>query len=414
MERKNNDIHLKKNEVYVRIDYNDNLFKAVRHFGVKFLSEGSGYKITIQENHRRRRIHERENGTITSKVNKFYHEILDFGKSTIKYNDTNISINIIQFDRALSKGEMGTDFHKEMEVQVLNNENTLDENKECLRNFCKESIEYYNKEVLDKKKEKGKTSIYIWDDGYWECLEKCVARGIHTVYLDGMEKKIQNIVSNFLTDETREEFESFGVPYKLNLLFHGYPGTGKTSLVYSIASELNMNVALLSFTRKMEDSDFMKSMRRLPDNTILVIEDIDALFESRKKHDEMKNAITFSALLNTLDGIAHSHGQIVIMTTNHPLVLDSALKRPGRVDHSFEFTYANKNQIQKMFETFLKTQKDAFPKFYKQVKHLKLTTAILQQFFFGNMNCDDILEKIPELEKTCNENNYDNKNVLYS
>ena len=43
----------------------------------------------------------------------------------------------------------------------------------------------------------------------------------------------------------------------------------------------------------------------------------------------MKNAITFSALLNTLDGIAHSHGQIVIMTTNHPLVLDSALKRPG-------------------------------------------------------------------------------------
>ena len=30
------------------------------------------------------------------------------------------------------------------------------------------------------------------------------------------------------------------------------------------------------------------------------------------------------------------------------------------------------------------------------------------------MNCDDILEKIPELEKTCNENNYDNKNVLYS
>ena len=63
-------------------------------------------------------------------------------------------------------------------------------------------------------------------------------------------KKIQTIVSNFLTDETREEFESFGVPYKLNLLFHGYPGTGKTSLVYSIASELNMNVALLSFMEK--------------------------------------------------------------------------------------------------------------------------------------------------------------------
>ena len=414
MERKNNDIHLKENEVYVRVDYNDNLFKAVRHYGVKYLGEGSGYKVSIQENHRRRRNHDAENEKENSKGNKFYNEILDFGKTTIKYNDVNISVNIIQFDRPLQKGEMGTDFHKEMELQVLNNDNTLDENKEHLRNFCKEAIEYFNKEILDKKKEKGRTSIYIWDEGYWECLEKCISRGINTIYLDGQEKKIQSLVSNFLSDKTREEYESFGVPYKLNILFHGYPGTGKTSLVYSIASELNMNVALLSFTRKMEDSDFMKSMRRLPDNTILVIEDIDGLFESRKKHDEMKNAITFSALLNTLDGIAHSHGQVVIMTTNHPLVLDSALKRPGRVDYSFEFTYANKNQIKKMFETFLKTQKENFPQFYKSVKHLKLTTAILQQFFFGNMNCGDILEKIPELEKTCNENNYDNKNVLYS
>ena len=76
-----------------------------------------------------------------------------------------------------------------------------------------------------------------------------------------------------------------------------------------------MGVALLSFTRKMEDSDFMRALRRLPDDTILVIEDIDTLFESRKKNDENKNNITFSALLNTLDGIAHSHGQIIIMKT---------------------------------------------------------------------------------------------------
>ena len=48
----------------------------------------------------------------------------------------------------------------------------------------------------------------------------------------------------------------------------------------------------------MEDSDFMRALRRLPDDTILVIEDIDALFEARKKNDENKNNITFSALLN--------------------------------------------------------------------------------------------------------------------
>ena len=198
------------------------------------------------------------------------------------------------------------------------------------------------------------------------------------------------------------------------MLFHGYPGTGKTSLVYSIASELNMGVALLSFTRKMEDCDFMRALRRLPDDTILVIEDIDALFESRKKNDENKNNITFSALLNTLDGIAHSHGQVIIMTTNYPLVLDNALKRPGRVDYSFEFGYSNKNQIEKMYNTFIPNKKENFEDFYKKIRHLKITTAILQKFLFGNMKCNNIIEEIHELEKLCNENTYDIKNSIYN
>ena len=267
---------------------------------------------------------------------------------------------------------------------------------------------------MDQKKEIGRTTIYIWDDGYWETLKKSISRRISTVYLDGKEIEIKDIIFNFLSKEEEEKYAKYGVPWKLNMLFHGYPGTGKTSLVYSIASELNMNVALLSFTRKMEDSDFMRALRRLPDDTILVIEDIDALFESRKKNDENKNNITFSALLNTLDGIAHSHGQVIIMTTNHPLVLDNALKRPGRVDYSFEFGYSNKSQIEKMFNTFIPNQQDKFKDFYKKIKHLKITTAILQKFLFGNMKCENIINQIQKnLEQLCNENNYDIKNDIY-
>ena len=133
-----------------------------------------------------------------------------------------------------------------------------------------------------------------------------------------------------------------------------------------------------------------------------------------KKNDENKNNITFTALLNSLDGIAHAHGQMIFMTTNHPLVLDSALKRPGRVDFSLKFDYANKNQIEKMYKTFLPNQSEHFKQFYKSVKHFKLTTAMLQQFFFGNKNCDSILSKIEELEKLCNENKYESNHTLYS
>ena len=36
-----------------------------------------------------------------------------------------------------------------------------------------------------------------------------------------------------------------GIPYKMNMLFHGYPGiSGKTSLIYSLASELNADASI--------------------------------------------------------------------------------------------------------------------------------------------------------------------------
>ena len=405
MER-NTTINIKENEIFYRILYNEQLFKAISSYGVKILNSDSySNKLGIKVKQRLRRYQ------ALDKIQLLEH--LDIGTSNLTFNDTNILVNITQFTKPLIN-ENGPLFHSEMEVHIINNENTLEENKKISENFFKKCIEFYTKVVLDKNKEVNRTTIYIWDEGFWETLEKGLSRNINTIYLDGQEIKIKNIIKDFLSEEQEEKYNNYGVPYKLNLLFHGYPGTGKTSLVYSIASELNMGVALLSFTRKMEDSDLMRALRRLPEDTILVIEDIDTLFESRKKNDENKNNITFSALLNTLDGIAHSHGQVIVMTTNHPLVLDKALKRPGRIDHSIEFNYANKNQIKKMFETFIPNQIEIFEDFYKKIKRLKITTATLQKFYFGNMNCENIIDLIPELEKICNENNYDSKDCLYT
>ncbi len=42
--------------------------------------------------------------------------------------------------------------------------------------------------------------------------------------------------------------------------------------------------------------------------------------------------IKLSGLFNALYGASASEGLVVIMTSNHPEVLDSALTRPGRVD----------------------------------------------------------------------------------
>ena len=172
-----------------------------------------------------------------------------------------------------------------------------------------------------------------------------------------------------------------------------------------------MDIALLPFTVKMTDVDFISAMRRLPENTMLVLEDIDSLFEARKKNDEMKNNISFSGLLNSLDGIAHIDKQVIFMTTNCFMILDKALVRPGRIDMNIEFKYANKKQIKCMFEKFLPDQKEKFKEFYEEIKHYNLTTAMLQQFLFPNRKNDNILDYLDELKTLSSDNNYEKKDL---
>lgn len=62
--------------------------------------------------------------------------------------------------------------------------------------------------------------------------------------------------------------------------------------------------------------------------------------------------MTFSGLLNTLDGVASSEERLVFMTTNHLDRLDPALIRPGRVDIKQEIGLASKSQVSKMFSRF--------------------------------------------------------------
>lgn len=49
--------------------------------------------------------------------------------------------------------------------------------------------------------------------------------------------------------------------------------------------------------------------------------------------------VTFSGLLNAIDGVASADERILFMTTNHVDRLDPALIRPGRVDVKQHFSY---------------------------------------------------------------------------
>jgi SpoVK/Ycf46/Vps4 family AAA+-type ATPase len=277
------------------------------------------------------------------------------------------------------------------------------DDKDILIELCDESRKMGdNKRKKNKEKSKETIRIYYYNE-YWQLLSKRPKRHLETIYLKkGVKENIQNNISTFFDTKTRNEYLSFGIPYKNVCFLYGVPGSGKTSLIDSIASEFSCDVYILPLSGKIDDTLVMSALSSMRNRNedeeetkkIILIEDIDCIFEDRKEGDCMKNKLTLQGLLNCLDGFTTLEGSLMFITANNPSCLDDALIRSCRVDLKIELGFADKYQTKNMFDVFLPKQKDKFSEFIKFFKNKKYTTAMLQEFLFFNRKCDNILDKL--------------------
>lgn len=322
----------------------------------------------------------------------------------ILYNEKNISISISQKWDPIGM-ENCIDWPFILELQC--------DSKEHIDKFVNESKKVYSNEVLNQEKMKDKVTNYLWDE-YWEVLNKKPCRDLNTLYFDNnIHIELLNDLKNFLSYETEQEYIEFGIPYKFNLLLEGYPGTGKSSIIHVLASELSMNVCTITFDKELTDKQFMRAFKNIPENSIIILEDIDTCFKDRTEKGNHVG-LTFSGLLNTLDGASSVWKQIIIMTTNFKCHLDEALIRPGRIDKVVHFDYASKKQVNIIFNKFFPDSEDLFKSFYAEIKNYKLTTAMLQQYFFRHRKEKNIIDKIQELKTLSKNSNYSKESNLYA
>ncbi|HZN35517.1 MAG TPA: AAA family ATPase, partial [Pirellulaceae bacterium] len=151
----------------------------------------------------------------------------------------------------------------------------------------------------------------------------------------------------------REWYVQRGIPYRRGYLLHGPPGSGKSSAVVGIATALGMDVAVLNLSSfSLDDNELADRLAAVPPNAIVLIEDIDCAFVARKSSEEKTSRITFSGLLNAIDGVAAGEGRLLFATTNHPERLDPALIRPGRIDRRVEIGHADREQLARIFRRF--------------------------------------------------------------
>jgi chaperone BCS1 len=139
-------------------------------------------------------------------------------------------------------------------------------------------------------------------------------------------------------------------------------------------------------------------MTSIPQQSIVLIEDIDTAFihgldgktsssssavdTSSSNNLPRKETVTYSGLLNILDGVASAWGIIFIVSTNHIEKLGSSLIRPGRIDLMEHVSYVNELDIADYFDSFFPETEDMAKSFAKALisQYEKVTMAELQNF----------------------------------
>jgi len=229
---------------------------------------------------------------------------------------------------------------------------------------------------------------FVWDDGSqcWDGGKLIPKRPLSTLFLpEGMSGNIVADVRDFLRPETRDTYAGLHVTPVRVFMLHGQSGSGKTSCIHCVASEIGYNLAVFNFQPHSTDEDLRTALRSLPPSSFLCLEDVDCAFDNRSTKG---HHINFASILAALDGLYSTEPLTVFLTTNCMDALDVALKR--RVDYSVMFGPATRKQCKSMFEAFFPAHpSEIFNTIWDTVKHHTFSTSVFQKYLVRSLPSKD-------------------------
>lgn len=231
--------------------------------------------------------------------------------------------------------------------------------------------------ALCRDREKTGPGLHVLRGDWWAHVSDLRVRSLDTVLSE--DDRIESVAADMRRFLGAEEwYRQRGVPWRRGYLFHGPPGTGKSSLIRALASDLGRDIATVPLSsRSLTDEDLRDGMTNAPKGAMLVLEDIDAGFAGRQA-GEAAGGVTFSGLLNAIDGVAAQEGRVLVMTTNHPEKLDPALIRPGRADVHVELGLVGAGVAKRLFLRFFPGEEPLAERFAMALGDLRVSPAALQ------------------------------------
>jgi AAA+ superfamily predicted ATPase len=184
----------------------------------------------------------------------------------------------------------------------------------------------------------------VWEgddaEDFWEAENP----GVTLTDVAGMEEVKRRLNLAFLAPlKNPEMMKMFGKSLRGGLLLYGPPGCGKTYIARATAGELGAKFIAVGLADVLDmwigQSErnlreiFQTARRNAP--CVLFFDEIDALGQKRslQRHSAARNVV--NQLLSEMDSVnADNEGIFVLAATNHPWDVDTALRRPGRLDRT--------------------------------------------------------------------------------
>lgn len=253
---------------------------------------------------------------------------LGFGDHFIWVKRRPVWVNRVRSDKSITGGYVSSAFLDETVTLT-----TIGRSHRIIRHIV-DSAKSLSQSVDDIR-------VQFFNEGSYDYGVRRIKRPLSSIFIpESQKQRIVHDIERFYAN--RDRYTKRGTPWRRGFLLRGLPGTGKTSLIFALASHFEKNVKMINLANVGGDNNLMTAINEAGDNCFIVIEDVDSVGVTHNretvhdttelKDEQDKGTLTLAGILNAIDGISSPEGRVLFFTSNHAELLDPALIRPGRVD----------------------------------------------------------------------------------
>lgn len=260
---------------------------------------------------------------------------IESGKTLIKADGIYIWASKSIPEKKESKFSYGREFRKGCITLT-----TLKKDKDTLLKF----IMNLSHESHKSKIKESLVELNIFEDYNWISFKRYKPIVLDNIVLPpAIKNELIIDIDNFM--EKKNWYSEMGLSFKRGYLLYGAPRNGKSSLITAIARKYGMNVYYLNLNSMVSDNELMTAFRKIPNNSIVAVEDIDTIWDKRTAKN-INCKINIETFMNLLSGAFERDGLLYFLTTNYIEHLDEALIGDRRIDKKIHITNPKKAQVE--------------------------------------------------------------------